>query len=363
MARRTQGIETRQGKQGPQYRGTAYDPARKRKLRGPWTGSLAEAKAWRVDALAAVHAGTRSASDETVRQVASRWLELATAGHARTRQGAPYKPSVIRAYGDSLRVHVYPDLGSTPIGDVTQPLLVRLLERWQLEGKTASVIRNAITALRVVLRWATARGELHANPVAGLALPSPPGRRERVADASEAERLLQALPAFERAVYATALYAGLRRGELAGLRWSDVDLAGGVLRVERSYDFVSHEMVAPKSVAGVRVVPIAGRLREILIEHGLETRASGDDPVFGMFNPRTVANRADEAFASAGLLRITLHECRHSYASISIAAGVEPKQLQTAMGHSSIAITLDRYGHLFPASVEDFRGKLDEYLG
>ena len=242
-------------------------------------------------------------------------------------------------------------------------MLVRLVERWQLEGLGASVIRNSITSLRVVLRWATARGDIVANPVTGLRLPTSRGRRDRVADPRETERLLSALPAFEQALYGTALYAGLRRGELAALRWSEADLAARTLRVERSWDFVAREFVAPKSVAGLRVVPMTERLRELLVEHGIATRAGGDDLVFGAFAVRAVAKRADDAFEAAGLRRITLHECRHSYASMSVAAGAGAKELQVTMGHSSIAITMDRYAHLFPASVEAFRAKLDDYLG
>ena len=313
--------------------------------------------------MAAIEAGKHTtASTVTVREAASEWLGLAEAGHLRNRNGDPYKPSVLRSYRGDLARNVYEPLGETTLSEITQPMLVRLVERWQLEGLHASSIRNSITALRVVLRWATARGEIPANPVNGLRLPASRGRRDRVADPKEAERLLTALPTFERALYGAALYAGLRRGELGALRWSDVDLAGRTLRVERSWDFVAREFVLPKSLAGMRVVPITDRLRELLVEHGLDTRAGGDDLVYGTFTPRAVAKRADDAFSAAGERRITLHECRHSYASMSIAAGVQPKELQHAMGHASISITLDRYGHLFPTHVDAFRRKLDEYL-
>jgi integrase len=361
--RRT-GIETRVNAAGVEtHRGTAYDRRTGRKLKGPWTDSPAEARSWRIDAMAAIDAGRHAtASTATVREAASEWLALAEAGHQRNRTGSAYKPSVLRGYRDSLVNHINPALGSTPMAEVSQPMLVRLVERWQLDGLGASPIRNAITALRVVLRWATARGDIPANPVNGLRLPASTGRRDRVADRSEAERLLAVLAPFERALYGVAIYSGLRRGELAALRWSDIDLAARTLRVERSWDFVAREFVLPKSAAGVRVVPITDRLRELLVEHGLETRASGDDLVFGAFIVWTVTKHADDAFEAAGLRRITLHECRHTYASLSIAAGVGAKELQHAMGHASITITMDRYGHLFPTSVDDVRRKLDDYL-
>jgi integrase len=72
--------------------------------------------------------------------------------------------------------------------------------------------------------------------------------------------------------------------------------------------------------------------------------------------------RADQAWPGAGLARITPHECRHTFASLMIAAGVNAKALSTFMGHANISITLDRYGHLMPGSEEEAAGLLDSYL-
>ncbi len=72
--------------------------------------------------------------------------------------------------------------------------------------------------------------------------------------------------------------------------------------------------------------------------------------------------RADEAWEEAGLQRLTLHECRHTFASLMIAAGVDAKALSTYMGHANIAITLDRYGHLMPGNEAEAAGLLDTYL-
>src|SRR5439155_22334112 len=88
----------------------------------------------------------------------------------------------------------------------------------------------------------------------------------------EAQRLLAALPERDRPVWATALYAGLRRGELMALRWENVDLAAGVIRVERSYDDKGRVEIEPKSRAGKRTVPIVGALRDVLVAY----RASHD---------------------------------------------------------------------------------------
>ncbi|MFL5864797.1 MAG: site-specific integrase, partial [Solirubrobacteraceae bacterium] len=156
---------------------------------------------------------------------------------------------------------------------------------------------------------------------------------------------------------------GLRRGELRALGWSDVDLAGGVIRVERSWD-VKEGVIEPKSTAGRRKVPIAALLRDYLVEHRLR-RSTG--LVFGRdaetpWSTGWITQRANRAWRAANLKPITLHECRHTFASLMIAAGVNPKALQTFMGHASITVTLDRYGHLFPGSESRSAVLLDAYL-
>jgi integrase len=95
--------------------------------------------------------------------------------------------------------------------------------------------------------------------------------------------------------------------------------------------------------------------------------SNGEQLIFGSgeaipFNPKALQERADAAWEAAGLERVTPHECRHSFASLMIAAGVNAKALSTFMGHANISITLDRYGHLMPGSEEEAAGMLDTYL-
>ena len=124
------------------------------------------------------------------------------------------------------------------------------------EGLNASTIRNTLMPLRAIFRRALARGEVAVNPTSGIELPAVRGRRDRIAAPDEAEKLIAAVPEGDRPLWATAMYAGLRRGELMALRWEDVDLAAGVIRVERSWDPKERAFVTPKSRAGQRTVPL-----------------------------------------------------------------------------------------------------------
>ena len=114
--------------------------------------------------------------------------------------------------------------------------------------------------------------------------------------------------------------------------------------------------VAPKSRSGNRRVPITPTLRRELLNHRLKQGTGSRGFVFpntrgnGPFNPGTLALHTKKAWPAAGLTPIGLHECRHSYAAYMIAAGINTKAFSTYMGHSSITITLDRYGHLLPGN-------------
>ena len=133
--------------------------------------------------------------------------------------------------------------------------------------------------------------------------------------------------------------------------------------------------IEPKSRDGRRTVPIASVLREYLIAYQLRS-GRRDGLVFGTadrpFTPTAVRRRALTAWKNANgtrrdselaqLAPIALHECRHTFASLMIAAAVNAKALSTYMGHASVMITLDRYGHLFPGNEEEAAGLLDGYL-
>ena len=126
-------------------------------------------------------------------------------------------------------------------------------------------------------RRAVARGEVAHTPTLRIEKPAVRSKVKQIATPAEAARLLDALDRDDRPVWATALYAGLRRGELVALRWEDVDLATGLIRVRRGWDAVESE-IAPKSRQGRRDVPIPAVLRDHLVEHRM--RSTGEGRVF-----------------------------------------------------------------------------------
>jgi integrase len=276
--RTSEGIEVRHGRScparhggrcrcEPSYRAEAYDRRTKRKVRKSFP-TPAAAKRWRADAIGEVRRGRlRAVPSPTLRDAAAEWLEGAQAGLIRNRSGDVFKPSALRGYRDALDRRILPDLGARRLSEVTRVELQELADRLLAEGLDPSTIRNQLMPVRVIFRRAIARGEVTVNPTTGLELPAVRGRRERIAAPEECARLLEALPEDDRTLWATAMYGGLRRGELMGLRIEDVDLAGGMLRIRRSFDPRAGAAVQPKSSAGVRIVPVAAVLRDFLDEH------------------------------------------------------------------------------------------------
>jgi integrase len=340
----------------------------------------AEAKSWRANALTAANAQSlRAPSQITVEQAAWLWLEAARTGAVRDRSGHHYKPATLREYGRVLSLRVLPEFGRVRISEVSRMDLQHFVDQLLERELSASTIRNTVNPLQAIFRYAARRELIAVNPTREVELPVARGRRDRIATAEEAARLIAALPKSDRAIWATAFYAGLRRGELRALRASDIDLGRSEIHVERSWDQVEGPIV-PKSRAGIRTVPILAVLRDHLDAHALQPGAA---LAFGRtedrpFAPEALGKRAKRAWATANerelkeaegevrdadLLRpITLHECRHTFASLLIDAGVNPKAVQEFMGHATIEETFSRYGHLMPGARDQARLLVNAYL-
>lgn len=153
----------------------------------------------------------------------------------------------------------------------------------------------------------------------------------------------------------TAAGSGLRAGELYGLRVKDVELLRRRLQVVQTIADLGTELVidTPKSSAGRRAVPISPFLCELLAAHIGRERLELDDLLFGIEGKPRRHNSFylrdfKHAVVRAGLPAGTrFHGLRHTYASLMIAAGVYPKRLSVWMGHTTVALTRDRYGHLY----------------
>jgi integrase len=350
----------------PSYQAQVWSPRDKKPIRRTFP-TISAAVAWRQEAQVALRQGTlRAPTSITLQEAAQEWLQAAEAGIVRTRSGDRYKPSALRAYREALNGKVLPVLGRLRFSAVTHAHVQDLIDRLVAAGLAPSTVRNAILPLRALYRRALARDQVALNPTLKLCLPAVRSSRDRVARPQEAAALIAAAPLAERAIWATALYAGLRRGELQALEWANIDLEQNVIHVSGSWDRRAGP-IPPKSRAGKRRVPITNVLRQHLLNHRLRQGHGGLGFVFPNksgrpFDPVGSLDRARTAWRAAGLEPITLHECRHTYAAFMIAAGINAKALSAYMGHTSITVTLDRYGHLLPGNEQHAAALLDGWL-
>jgi integrase len=218
------------------WEASVYSKRDGRKIRKQFP-TRAAAVEWREDSVPAVRKRLmRAPTQVTVAQAAQAWLEGAAAGVIRPRSGDAYKSSAIRAYEAAWRLRLEPEFGRYKLAAVTRNDVQDLVDHLIAQGLNASTIGTTLNLLRNIYGRAVKRSEVAVNPTTGLEMPAVRGGRDRIASPDEGARLLDALPAGDRTLWATAMYGGLRRGELMGLRVEDMDLAAGKIHVRRGWD-------------------------------------------------------------------------------------------------------------------------------
>ena len=187
----------------------------------------------------------------------------------------------------------------------------------------------------------------------------------------EIEQFLEAVSPEFYAFCATAIFCGARQGELIALRWQNVDLEKGLIRIRESYN-EKYGVRKPKTKASNRDIRISPRLVQILDEHRSQTYVSEDRLVFynktgGFIDPHNLLNRQFyPAIQRSGIKKkLRFHDLRHSYCGI-LCSMKDPslplKFIQRQMGHASIYTTINLYGHLLPEASEDFGDSFDSFV-
>jgi integrase len=351
------------GKRGgckPYYEAQVYDRREQRKERKSFS-TAAAARAWRNRKLADQEQGRRiGKTRKTLREAAEEWLAGAKAEPPTilNSAGRPYKPSVLRGYEADLRDYVLRDLGARRLPEIGRGDLNALVKRLVGKGLSPSRVRNIINPVRAIYREALDAEDVQINPTVQLKLPAQREPQKRAAEPTDLAAFLGILPDDDKVIYATAAYAGLRRGELRALRWSDVELndgdgpLGGWITVSRSWDDVAG-LIEPKSTRSRRKVPIVRPyLSDLLAEHKARTGRDGDDLVFG---PTATAvcpdphHRIVKLVAATNAERkkkkldpiagLTLHPLRHTFGALCRRAGVREDDIKDYLGHSRQGVT------------------------
>jgi len=210
-------------------------------------------------------------------------------------------------------------------------------------------VLNVMVVLKEMFKHAVQWGYLDANPAQYAERPRAEEQEMQILAPPEIRRLLNAAAEPTRTMLMCAVLTGMRRGELLGLRWEDVDLEGHRIFIRRA--LWRGKFVTPKSRRSRRTIDVAPTLRVALAKFptGFQGGLVFCNPDGKPIDPDNFAHREwVRVLRRAELGRIRFHDLRHTYASLLIAQGAHPKYIQAQLGHASIQTTLDRYGHLMP---------------
>ncbi len=280
------------------------------------------------------------------------------------------KPKTRETYESLLRTHVLPEVGKTPLNKI-DPIQV---QEWVAEldesGLSNARMRASYQLLSASLKGAVESGYLGRSPCVGVSIPRIPKRQKLYLSESEVELLANAIRfPYSVLVYVLA-YGGLRWAEAVGLRRRHCDVLRGRLTIEETLSEVSGVLHrGPTKTYETRTVALPGFVRDVLAEHldsntrpardALVFTSPGGDPLRGSNFRRRAWIPALESLEGWVPLGLTPHHLRHTCASLLIRSGAHAKAIQAHLGHSSITVTMDIYGHLFEDDMDELAQRLD----
>jgi integrase len=287
------------------------------------------------------------------------------------------KPNTRRNYGYDLRRHLIPAFADLPLGEIGPEEVNAYLAR-KADALRPKSLRNHLSLLVKMLDDAVEARRLAVNRLhRSRAIRRPRAIREddeiaiEILTHTEVNAVLDALPPAWYPFFLCATCTGLRLGELLGLQWGDFDEAGGRLWVRRQC--LQGQFYLPKTKQSRRAVDIGDQLLAVL-RGARDTRfgttpAPSDALIFPsrtggpLFAPNLRSRVWKPALAKAGVRSVRFHSLRHFYASALIAQGENIKYISSQLGHASVQITVDRYGHLFPDARRVAAGRFEARLG
>ncbi|MFN0026841.1 MAG: tyrosine-type recombinase/integrase [Acidimicrobiales bacterium] len=280
-------------------------------------------------------------------------------------------PTTQETYARDLDDYVLPRFGAYRLGQVPAEEIENWLNDEIDAGLAPSSVHRHYRTLRRLLQVAVEKQKILANPCDRVDPPRVPKREMAFLDWDQALRLAEAHHERFRALIYVAVDSGMRWSELVGLRRSRVDCSRRKVRVTdqlvrlNTGEFVRQE---PKTAAGVRSITIANATATVLSSHLERFSQPGPDGLVfpnGAGKPLSASSfqthHYKKAKAAAGV-ECRFHDLRHSSVALAIASGAHPKAIQVRMGHASISVTLDRYGHLFPELDEAIADAFDREI-
>lgn len=340
----------------------------------------------RDEKLKEARAGLVGDPTQTLVEYLARWLAEVAAQRLRPRS--------FERYAGVVRTHIAPRLGSVRLRDLSGEHIARLYvdlgkpRRVEIRhARARTIVQRAMSPASIRYTHAVLHGALEQavawrlirrNPADRAPLPRAAAAEIRPLDPDEARRFLDAVSGHPlEALFTLAVTTGMRQGELLGLQWRD--LAGNRLHVRHSLARLRGEwwLGEPKTRHSRRAIAITpatrrllrthrARMAETLLANGIglndETLIFCDPGGQPLHGRHVTTRHLRPLLRAAGLPAIRFHDLRHTFATLQLAAGTNPKVVSEALGHKDIAITLDRYSHALPTMQAEAMRRLDALL-
>ena len=289
------------------------------------------------------------------------WLEVWMENYAKIK----LRPSTYKTSQGFLKNHIKPQIGSIPLADLTsldlQQFYKHLLDGGRVDrieakkkpkGLAPKTVRNIHQMIGSAYNLAIEQKLVTRNPADGCALPKVERKEMQTLPVEQLTSFLrEAKDSGVFALYYIDLTTGLRRGELLGLKWSDIDLEKGDLRVQRQIGRIDGKIIEMplKTKNAYRTLPLSADAISVLMQQRRKTGNSEwvfPSPTGGPMSPDSVLHMLQRVLKRAGLPRIRFHDLRHTFATMALQNGVDVKTVSSMLGHYSAGFTLDTYAHV-----------------
>ena len=339
--------------------------------------SMKKAEKLRTELLSRADSGTLlKPSKLTIQHHFEQWLK---------DYSVSLSPRTQELYNYILRKHILPKLGNTPITQLKPQQIQSSYTNMIISGLSPRTVQICHNLLHKGLANAVKTGIIPRNPIDMVDSPRIPRHEIRFMSEIDMKLFLdEARKSEYYALFFTLLFTGMRRGEALALRWSDVDLLGCQLSINRSMQYLGSAVKGkritfkqPKTASSRRVISLtpstcvvlklhreAQNEKRLALELSISTK---DDLVFSHFDgnpylPCTISHSWAKLVRKCGLKGIRLHDARHSHASLMLKAGIHPKIVQERLGHSSFNTTMNIYSHVSQGMQQQAANRFDELV-
>ena len=273
--------------------------------------------------------------------------------------------STIRSYKYLIRDHIKPEIGQIKLVNLRPNHLQDLYSAKLNAGLSPRTVQYIHSVIRLSLNQALKSGLLYRNPTDGVTPPRPRRQVPKTLSAEQAKLFLVSINDHRwYPIYVLALMTGMRKGEILGLHWEDIDLEKGTANIKHTLVTVQGKsfLSQPKSDNARRAITLSNTVIKVLKQQQLYSKNEG--LVFTTSTVRPVSQRNltrhfHLALAKLGIQRIRFHDLRHTAATLLLKANVHPKIVQDMLGHSSVVLTLDTYSHVIPGMQDEAAEEMD----